>query len=50
MITFEPDSPWEVGQIVTLREGDQESRKVVVAVESSDDGSETQYQLVRVNQ
>jgi hypothetical protein len=47
MITFEPDSPWEVGQVVVFREeGRPNCRKVVVSVEHSDDGSETQYQLV----
>lgn len=47
IITFEPDSPWEVGQLVVFREGDKPIyRKVVTAVEHSDDGTETQYQLV----
>jgi hypothetical protein len=46
MITFEPDSPWEVGQVVIFRDGDEPPyRKVVIAVEHSDDGTETQYRL-----
>jgi hypothetical protein len=46
MITFEPDSPWEVGQVVVFREAEEPIyRKVVVSVEHSDDGTETQYQL-----
>lgn len=49
MITFEPDSPWEVGQVVTFHEeGRPPYRKVVESVEHSGDGSETQYSLVDV--
>lgn len=50
MITFEPDSPWEVGQVVTFREeGRLPYRKVVEAVEHSGDGYEAQYTLVDVD-
>lgn len=48
MLTFDPDSPWEVGQIVIFREGDKlVGRKVVVSVEHSADGMETQYRMVK---
>jgi hypothetical protein len=47
VITFEPDSPWKLGQVVIFREDDKPVyRKVVVSVEHSDDGIETQYRLV----
>jgi hypothetical protein len=47
LITFEPDSPWEVGQVVTFREeGRPIYHKLVVSVEHADDGSETQYKLI----
>lgn len=47
MIAFEPDSPWEVGQVVSFHEeGRPVYRKRVVKVERSEDGSETQYELV----
>jgi hypothetical protein len=47
MISFEPDSPWEVGQLVTFREEDGPIyHKVVVSVEHSNDGYEAQYTLV----
>lgn len=47
MITFEPDSPWEVGQLVTFREdGRPPYQKIVESFERSEDGSETQYSLV----
>lgn len=46
MITFEPESPWTVGQFVTLRAGDFSTVKVVERVEQSEDGNETQYSLV----
>lgn len=45
MITFEPDSPWEVGQVVIFRD-DQlgtVTQKVITAVEHSEDGMESQY-------
>lgn len=44
MITFEPDTPWEVGQIVEFRHPDgRVERKRITSVEHSDDGMETQY-------
>jgi hypothetical protein len=46
MITFEPDSPWDVGQLVTLRDGEATTVKRVTAVERADDGMEAQYTLV----
>jgi hypothetical protein len=47
MITFEPDSPWEVGQLVKFREdGRPPYQKVVESLEWSRDGLETQYSLV----
>jgi hypothetical protein len=46
VLTFDPDSPWEVGQVVIFREGEKQvGRKVVVSVEQSEDGMETQYTL-----
>lgn len=49
MITFEPDSPWDIGQVVVFREeGRPNYRKVVTSVEHSDNGYETQYVLVDV--
>jgi hypothetical protein len=46
VITFDPDSPWEVGDVVVFREGDTPiMRKQVVSVEHSEDGNETQYQF-----
>jgi hypothetical protein len=45
MITFYPDSPWEVGQLVIFREGKRVvDVKVVETVEHS--GNETQYSFV----
>jgi hypothetical protein len=46
VITFEPETPWHVGQYVTLRAGDFADVKVVERVEQSEDGMETQYILV----
>lgn len=44
MITFNPDSPWEVGQVVMFRNGDLPPQpKIVTAVEHSEDGMESQY-------
>ena len=49
MISFEPDSPWEVGQCVVFHEeGGPIYRKVVASVEHSADGNETQYALVNL--
>lgn len=46
MITFDPDSPYEVGDKVTLRDGERVVGEYrVIGVDHSDDGSETQYQL-----
>jgi hypothetical protein len=44
MITFEPDSPWQVGQYVTFRDGDRSCVKVVETKDES--GNETQYSFV----
>jgi hypothetical protein len=46
MITFEPESPWEIGQHVTFRDGERSCVKVVESVGQSDDGNETQYAFV----
>lgn len=46
MITFEPESPWTVGQLVTIRDGDLCAVKVVESVEHSDDGNTHQYNFV----
>lgn len=45
MITFEPDSPWEVGQIVIFRDDKlgTATPKIITAVEHSPDGMESQY-------
>ena len=44
MITFEPDAPWGVDQIVEFRYPDgRVERKRITSVEHSDDGMETQY-------
>jgi hypothetical protein len=44
MITFEPDSPWEVGQLVKFREdGRPPYQKVVESLEWSRDGLETHH-------
>jgi hypothetical protein len=43
MVTFEPDSPWEAGQVVVTSEGDNRTEMVVDSVEHSSD--ETQYRL-----
>jgi len=45
VITFEPDSPWEVGQIVIFRDDKlgTATPKIITAVEHSPDGMESQY-------
>lgn len=46
MITFDPDSPYEVGDKVTLRDGERVVGEYrVIGVDHSEDGSETQYHL-----
>ena len=46
MITFAPDSPWEIGQVVMFRDGDKPPvAKIITSVEHSEDGMESQYQF-----
>lgn len=46
ILTFEPESPWEVGQHVTFHRGDHSVVMVVESIEESEDGVEVQYTFV----